>query len=416
MFRPITVFIGLRYTRAKQRNHFISLISLFSMLGIALGVLVLITVLSVMNGFDREIQKRVFSMVPAITVGSFVNAVSDWPRVDNKLHELPGVVAAAPFVNGQVMLTNANWVRPASVSGILPEQEKKIIPLADKMIQGSLANLTRGSFRIVLGEELANNLDVTVGDRVTVVTPQVSLSLAGVVPRLKRFTVAGIFRAGNGFGFDSLYAFVHLADAQKLFSMGDTVTGLQVKIRDPYVAPKMASEMAAILGSNARIVNWTEQYGEYFHMVRQEKIMMFFILTLIILVAVFNLISTLVMVVNEKKSDIAILRTLGATPKMIMAIFMVQGAVIGVIGTLLGVIGGIALAWHVTEVVNWLEHLLHVQFISANVYILDYLPSDLQGGDVGRISLMALGLSLLATVYPAWRAARMEPVEALRYE
>jgi lipoprotein-releasing system permease protein len=416
MFKPVAIYIGLRYTRAKRRNHFISFISLMSMLGIALGIIVLITVLSVMNGFDREIQKRVFNMVPPVTVGSYVNIVSNWQETANTLLKLPNVTAVAPFVSGEVMLTNANLVQPVLLTGIAPAAEMKVTKLAEKVVQGALTDLKPGSFGIVLGEELADRLEATVGDKITVVTPHVSLSLAGVVPRLKRFTVIGIFRAGSGFGFDTSLAFVHLSDAQKLFEMDSAVTALHVKIPDAYAAPNVAEHIAAALGSSARVTNWTEQFGEYFRMVSQEKAMMFFILMLIILVAVFNLVCTLVMVVNEKEADIAILRTLGATPKMIMSIFIVQGAVVGLIGTLLGVIGGITLALHVTEVVNWIQRLLHVQFLSSSVYFLDYLPSDLEWGDVWHISLVALILSLLATLYPAWRASKTEPVEALRYE
>ncbi|MCD6039934.1 MAG: lolE 2 [Gammaproteobacteria bacterium] len=416
MFQPVALFIGLRYTRAKRRNHFISFISLMSMLGIALGILVLITVLSVMNGFDREIQKRVFSMVPPITVGSFVNAITNWKQVENLLHQSPKVKAVAPFVSGEVMLTSNDLVQPALITGIEPMAEKNISQLAHKIVQGTLSDLVAGKFGMIIGEELANRLDVTVGDKITVITPRVSLSLAGVMPRLKRFTVIGIFRAGSGFGFDAGLAFIHLADAQRLFEMGSAVTALHVKIEDAYAAPQVAEQLAVMLGQNAKVTDWTQQFGDYFRMVAQEKAMMFFILMLIILVAAFNLVSTLVMVVSEKESDIAILRTLGATPKMIMAIFIIQGSIIGFVGTLLGVFGGIALAWHVTAVVNWIEHLFHVQFLSSSVYFLDYLPSSLEWGDVGRISLSALVLSLIATLYPAWRAACTEPVEALRYE
>lgn len=416
MFRPVAFFIGLRYTRAKRRNHFISFISLMSMLGIALGILVLITVLSVMNGFDREIEKRVFSMVPPITVSSFSNAITNWKQVEKTLYTIPKIKAVAPFINGEVMLTSGNLVQPALLAGIEPPAEKNISELTNKIVQGSLADLTPDRFGMVVGEDLANRLDVGLGDKITVITPRATLSLAGVTPRLKRFTVIGIFRAGSGFGFDSNLAFINLVDAQKLFEMNGAVTGLHVKIMDAYAAPQFAEQLAVRLGQNAKVTDWTQQFGEYFRMVAQEKAMMFFILMLIILVAAFNLVSTLVMVVNEKEADIAILRTLGATPKMIMAIFIIQGSIIGIIGTLLGVVGGIALALHVTEVVNWLEHLLHVQFISSSVYILDYLPSSLEWGDVWRISLSALFLSLIATLYPAWRAARTEPVEALRYE
>lgn len=416
MFRPAALFIGLRYTRAKRRNHFISFISMMSMFGIALGIIVLITVLSVMNGFDREIKKRVFSMVPPITVGSVANSISDWPYVQKQLQGSANVVAVAPFVSGQALVTNTGLVQPVMITGIIPADEKKISELTDKMIQGDLTTLSQESFGIILGEDLANHLEASVGDKVTVVTPQVSLSPAGVMPRYKRFTVSGIFRAGSGFGFDASMAFIHLNDAQKLFGIGSNITALHVMINDVYLAPKVSLQLAKQLSPTARVTNWTEQFGDFFHAVKLEKTMMFFILLLIIAVAVFNLVCTLVMVVNEKEADIAILRTIGATPRMIMAIFIVQGAIIGVIGTLLGILGGIALALNVTQLVNWIQHVFNVQFLSSSIYFVNYLPSELQWKDVLQISSCALILSLLATLYPAWRASRTEPVEALRYE
>jgi lipoprotein-releasing system permease protein len=416
MFRPVAAFIGFRYTRAKRRNSFISFISLMSMLGIALGVIVLITVLSVMNGFDREIKKRVFSMVPPVTVGSMANFIVNWQDLDKLVKTMPGVTAAAPFVSAQVLLSSNGVVQPAMLNGIIPAEEKKITQLSDKMVQGNLDSLTAHSFGIVLGEDLANRLEVIPGDKVTVVTPQVSLSPAGVVPRFKRFTVTGIFRAGGGFGYDALLAYISLADSQVLFGMNGSVSGLHLSINNVYAAPEITQMLIKNLTPSARVTNWTDQYGAFFHAINLEKTMMFFILILIIAVAVFNLVCTLVMVVNEKESDIAILRTVGATPRMIMEIFIVQGATIGIFGTFLGVIGGIALASHVTEIVKWIEHLFHVHFISSSVYFVDYLPSEIQSSDVWQIGLAALALSLLATVYPALRASRMEPVEALRYE
>lgn len=416
MFRPAAVFIGLRYTRAKRRNHFISFISFMSMFGIVLGVVVLITVLSVMNGFDSEIKKRVFSMWPPVTVGNVDGHVSNWKSLEKIVADTPGITAVAPFVTGQVLITNSNSVSPAMMTGINPQSEKKISLLAEKMVQGDLNDLKSKGFGIVLGEELANRLDATIGDKVTVITPQVSLTPAGVIPRFKRFTVIGIFRAGSGFGFDLAMAYIQLEDAQKLFQMGSSISGIHANINDVYAAPKLTRDLAEQLTPDTRISNWTDQFGPFFHAVKLEKTMMFLILLLIIAVAVFNLVCTLVMVVNEKQSDIAILRTFGATPGTIMGIFIVQGAIIGVIGTLLGVGGGIALALHVTQIVNWIQDVFHVQFLSSSVNFVNYLPSELQLSDVLKISFAALILSLLATLYPAWRASRTEPVEALRYE
>lgn len=416
MFRPAAVYIGLRYTRAKRRNHFISFISMMSMIGIALGVIVLITVLSVMNGFDREIKKRVFSMVPPITVGSISNYVINWQDLQKILQKAPEVTAVAPFVAGTVLITSAGNVQPALVSGIIPAEEKNISELSDKMVQGNLDELKPGTFSIVLGETLAEHLEVSVGDKVTIVTPQVSLSPAGVIPRYKRFTVTGIFSAGGGFGFDIGLAYINLTDSQKLFQLGSNVSALHVAIQNVFDAPRVSEQLASQLTPTAKIDNWTEQFGAFFRAVSLEKTMMFLILMLIIAVAVFNLVCSLVMVVNEKEADIAILRTMGATPGMIMTIFIVQGGVIGFFGTLIGIVGGIALALNVTDIVNWLQHVLSVQFIPRGVYFVDYLPSQLQMHDVYLISTCALVLSLLATIYPAWRASRTEPVEALRYE
>jgi lipoprotein-releasing system permease protein len=416
MFKPTALFIGLRYTRAKRRNHFISFISLMSMLGIALGVVVLITVLSVMNGFDREIKKRVFSMVPAITVGSGATFVLNWEELEKYLKRAPEVTAVAPYVEGQVLLTSSGLVQPALIRGIIPADEAKISELKEKVVEGDLDSLTPRSFGIVLGEDLANRLDVRVGDKVTVVTPELSMSPAGVIPRFKRFNVTGIFRAGGGFGFDAMLAFINLSDAQKLMEMDTAVSGLHVNIKDVYAVQQVSEELRRSLTPTARVSNWTDQYGAFFSAISLEKTMIFFILMMIVAVAVFNLVSTLVMVVNEKEADIAILRTMGATPRTIMAIFIVQGATIGIFGTLLGVMGGVALALNVTVLVNWIQEIFHVQFLSARIYFVDYLPSQLMASDVWLISGCTLVLSFIATIYPAWRASRTEPVEALRYE
>lgn len=415
MFRPAALYIGLRYTRAKRRNHFISFISMMSMMGIALGVIVLITVLSVMNGFDSEIKKRVFSLWPPLTITGMTGDVSNWKALEKDLRDRREILATAPFVTGQVLITNSGTVQPAMLNGIDPKAERTISSLNDKMVQGELDHLTPNQFGIVLGEELAARLDAVVGDKITVVTPQVSLSPAGVIPRFKRFTVTGIFRAGSGFGFDAALAYINLSDAQKLFATGSAVSGIHASIQNVYAAPELSRQLMQAFPST-RVSNWTDQFGAFFHAVKLEKTMMFFILLLIIAVAVFNLVCTLVMVVNDKEADIAILRTLGATPRMIMTIFIVQGAIVGVVGTLIGIVGGVALALNVTSIVKWIESIFNVQFLSSSIYFVNYLPSELQSYDVFLISFAALFLSLLATLYPAWRAARTEPVEALRYE
>jgi lipoprotein-releasing system permease protein len=416
MFKPAALFIGLRYTRAKRRNHFISLISFVSLMGIALGVMVLITVLSVMNGFDGEIKKRVFSMVPAMTVSSVEGSVSNWQELQTIMDQFPYVTASAPFVRGEVLLSNSGTVQPALLSGIIPNEEQKITEVSQKVVSGAFNNLKAGQFGIVLGENLAALLNVALGDKVIVVTPKVSLSPAGVIPRYKRFTVVGIFSAGNGFGFDRGMGFIHLNDAQKLLGLGDQITGLHLSVNNVYKAPLFAREMTTQLTSSASISTWADQFGEFFHAVQLEKNIMFIILLLIIAVAAFNLVATLMMVVNEKEADIAILRTCGATPRMIMAIFILQGGIIGVFGTLVGLLCGILLAANVTVIVHWIEQVFHVQFLSSNIYFVNYLPSEIAIGDVVKICVASLLLSLVATIYPAYRAAKMDPVESLRYE
>lgn len=416
MFRPISLFIGLRYTRAKKRNQFVSFIALTSMLGIALGVTVLITVLSVMNGFDAQIKNRVFQMAPQITVRTFANSLTNYQNLEKKLLMFNGVKAAAPFVEGQGMLTHSGIVHPALISGIDPAQQSKVSELASKMTQGKLQDLKAGDFGIILGSQLANSLGLVLGQKVTLVTPEAALTPVGVIPRFKRFTVVGIFNAGKGFGFDSQLAVINLQDAQALYQLGDGITGIRLKINNLYAAPELTNKIAAKLSSNYFVSNWTQRYGALFKAIALEKNMMFLILILIIAVAAFNLVSSLVMVVNDKQADIAILRTFGATPRNIMNIFIVQGFLVGLIGTLLGLAGGLLLASNVTAVVNFIQKTFGLHLLSSSVYFVDFLPSKIEASDVIHICIIAFVLSLLATLYPAWRASRTQPAEALRYE
>lgn len=418
MFRPASLFIGLRYTRAKRRNHFISFISALSMIGIALGVAVLITVLSVMNGFDQQIQKRVFVLIPEISVTSITGSLTHWQKVEKQLSTVPGVLGVAPYVNGQALLTANGTTGAALITGIDPKKQPQVSRLAQHMVAGSFSALKPKKFGIVIGEGMATRFGLRLGSHVIVITPSGNFTPIGFTPRLRRFTVVGIFHVGNGFDFDSGFAFVNLHDAQALYQLNGAVSAIRLKIQNVFDAPNLAYHLPDTLHLPPTIAvhDWTEQLGAFFHAVAMEKHMMFLILMLIIAVAAFNLVSTLVMVVNEKSSDIAILRTLGATPRMIMRIFVIQGAVVGVIGTLLGVIAGVLLALNVTAIVNWLQSILGVQFISSSVYVVNYLPSKIDPSDVLTVVIVALLLSLLATLYPAWRAARLQPVEALRYE
>ena len=416
MFRPLALFIGLRYTRAKRRNHFLSFISIVSMIGIALGVAVLITVLSVMNGFDAEIKERVFSMVPPITITSPAGSIADWQPLQQVMQSTKLAKASAPFISAEVLLSHGGIVQPALLNGILPAQEKNISKIATKMIEGKLDDLKPGRFGVILGENLMQTLGATIGSKITVVTPQVSLSPAGVTPRFKRFTVIGVFRAGNGFGFDRAFGFVQLNDAQKLMGYGENVTGLHVSIDNVYAAQSVATRLSNEFLQGALVTTWTDTFGDIFHAVKLEKTMMFFILLLLIGIAAFNLVSSLVMVVSEKESDIAILRTFGATPNMVMQIFIIQGGLIGIIGTALGVLLGLLLALNATEIVHFIESTFHLQLLTSSVYFVNYLPSKVEVSDIIRICIASLSLSFLATIYPARRAAKMDPVESLRYE
>jgi lipoprotein-releasing system permease protein len=326
------------------------------------------------------------------------------------------VVATAPFVNGQGILISRGYNHPSVITGVLPASEAKVSFIAQKMVAGSFDDLQPNKFGIVLGEQLAMNLGVWVGDKVTLLIPSATINPLGIMPRFKPFKVVGIFHVGTGFGFDTDMAFIHMRDAQALYQFGNGVSGIRLKLNDLYAAPKLSREIAQHLPNTYIVSNWTDDYGTLFHAVALEKTMMFLILLLLIAVAAFNLVSTLVMVVTDKQADIAILRTLGATPRTILLIFMVQGTVIGLVGTLIGLVGGVALALHVTRIVNAIEQIFHVQLMSSSVYYVNFLPSHLVWSDVWHISLVAFVMSLLATIYPAWRAARTQPAEALRYE
>ncbi|CDI04207.1 MAG: lipoprotein-releasing ABC transporter permease subunit [Candidatus Competibacter denitrificans] len=416
MFRPLELFIGLRYTRAKRRNHFVSFISLSSVLGIALGITALITVLSVMNGFQEEVRGRILAMTPHATINRWSGAVEDWKAVRDWALEDARVVGGAPYIRGEAMLNNASLVSGALVQGILPAEENKVSDIGSKMVQGTLDELRPGQFGIILGQALANALGVVVGDKITVITPQASVTPAGILPRLKRFDVVGLFKAGM-YEYDRGLALIHVEDAAKLFQYPEgTVNGVRLKLHDLFMAPRFSRELAGKLPETFVARDWTQDHASYFRAVQIEKTAMFVILTLIVAVAAFNIVSMLVMVVTDKQADIAILRTLGATPRSVMGIFIVQGMTIGLVGTVLGLIGGVALATHVDVVVPFIERLFSVKILAPDVYLISDIPSKVQWSDVITIGLVAFGLATLATLYPAWRAARTQPAEALRYE
>ena len=413
--RPYELFIGLRYTRAKRRTHFISFISLISMLGIALGIAALITVMSVMNGFEKEIRARILGAAAHIQIVGPEEGLRDWESIAAIAKRNPEVVAAAPFVNAQGLLSTGSSVRGVFVRGIVPEFEDKVAEFNTHRRAGSITALQPGGFGIVIGIGIARALSLRVGDRVTLISPQGQVTPAGLMPRLKQFTVVGVFAMDHN-EFDSALALVRMEDAQVLYRMESAVSGVRLKVRDIDRAPEVARDIAKSLPPDTFTTDWTQQNVNYFRAIQIEKRMMFIILTLIIAVAAFNLVSTLVMVVTDKHPDIAILRTLGASPGSIMKIFVVQGAVIGVIGTLLGVGIGILLALNIDTVVPAIERTFNFQILSREVYYISELPSDLHWRDVWSVASVSLLLAFVATIYPSWRASRVNPAEALRYE
>lgn len=415
MIRPYELFIGLRYTRAKRRNHFISFISLTSMLGTALGVTALITVLSVMNGFDKELRSRILGVAAHLTITGDTGRLRDWRAVEKVADSDAEVLGSAPYVQGQGMLIRGKTASGVVVRGILPEDEPRVADIGDKMISGKLSDLKPTEFGIILGRDLAWKLDADLGTRLALVVPEGQITAAGLLPRMKRFTVVGIFDIGM-YEYDSGLVLINIKDAALLYQMPGEVSGLRLKLVDVDSAPLVADRLETKLGDGYRARDWTREHANFFRALKMEKTVMFIILLLIVAVAAFNIVSTLVMVVTDKEAEIAILRTLGATPRSIMTIFMVQGTVIGVVGTLMGAIGGILLAHNVDVVVPFLERLFHTTFLAKDVYYISELPSDMRWPDVMVITGASLLMGFLATLYPAHRASQTQPAEALRYE
>ncbi len=408
-------FVGFRYLGARGRRGFISFISMISMLGITVGVAVLVVVLSVMNGFESELRERILSMASHGTISGLDRPLADWQKVRGAAGAHPEVEATAPYIDGEGMLVNGKRLSAVLVRGVDPSLEASVSVIDSRMITGSLGDLAAGEYGIVLGKALAEAVGVMPGDRVVLMISQATVTPAGVMPRMRRFRVTGLFEAGMH-EFDRSLGFVHIDDAATLYRFGDAVTGVRLRMRDLFDAPQVVRQIAVDLGGGFYVSDWTRRHANFFRSIQLTKSVMFIILLAVVGVAAFNIVSTLVMVVKDKRADIAILRTMGARPRGILAIFIIQGTVIGVIGTLLGVALGTLLAVNVEAVVHGLEGLLNVQFLAPDVYFISDLPAQVLGADVARIAVTALALSLLSTLYPAWRAARMQPAESLRHE
>ncbi|MCR8921901.1 lipoprotein-releasing ABC transporter permease subunit [Dasania sp. GY-MA-18] len=413
MYKPLALFIGLRYTQAKRRNQFISFVSLISLLGMVLGVLALIVVLSVMNGFEAELRGRILSVLPHGHITA-QPALKEWPRWQQQLAQQPGVKAAAPYVAGNIMLSRYGLLRNARLNAIDPSLEQGVWSMADHMIAGDMTQLAPGRYGIVLGDILARYLGVRPGDEVTVMLPKVTITPVGVYPRVKRFTVVAIFSVGAQ--LDSDTAFIHLADGQKLFQLGQAVTGLRVELEDIFSAPTLLPQLAQQLFPGAIASSWQQSQGSLFQAMKMEKTMITLLLLVIVTIAAFNIISILTMMVADKRSDIAVLRTMGMSPKAIRNIFMIQGMAVGSGGILLGIVLGLPLAFYVGEVVATVESWLGLTVFNPNVYFISKIPSLVQWQDVAIIAGAGFLLSALATIYPAMRAANIHPAEALRYE
>jgi lipoprotein-releasing system permease protein len=408
-------FIGMRYIRAHGGNRFLSFISLISMLGIGLGVAVLIVVLSVMNGFEEELRNRILSMTSHATVTGGDGGLGDWENAIARVTDDPRIKSAAPFVEGEAMLVAAEQVSGALVRGILPQWERSVSSVEDFVQQGSLADLAPGAYNMIMGKDLAEFLDLAVGDKVIMVISRGNVTPAGVMPRMRRFKVSGIFSAGM-YEYDRNQAFVHMSDAARLYQLGDQVSGIRLNIVDPLIAPEVVREVGAKLDGAMYIFDWTRSHANFFRSIQITKSMMFAILLLVMAVAAFNIVSTLVMVVRDKQADISILRTMGARSRSVMKIFMVQGTLIGVLGTLGGLILGILVATNLESLIQGVEAVLDTDLLAADVYYISDLPARVRIPDLLKICGTALGLSFFSTLYPAWKAARIQPAEVLRYE
>ncbi len=416
MFKlPYELFLGLRYTRAKRRNGFISFISFSSMIGIALGVTALITIMSIMNGFQEELRDRILGMTAHMTINESHDRLEDWNTLYHQVINQPHVTGAAPNIMEQGMLSHAGEVKGVAIRGVLPELENSVADIDSKMLAGQLSDLEARKYRIILGAELAASLGVDMGDKVTLIAPQGSISPVGIVPRIKRFTVVGIFQAGMH-EYDSGLAIIHIEDAKKVFKYGHAVGALQLKLDDMFLVGRVKQQLANVAQKTLYLRDWTQQHANFFRAIEMEKRMMFIVLALIIMVATFNIVSTMVMVVTDKQGDIAVLRTIGASPASIQLVFIIQGLIIGALGSLLGLIGGLSLAFNIDVIIPFIETLLGIEFFPADVYYISRVPSKVEWSDVWSVTGLAFVLTLLATLYPARKAAKIQPAEALRYE
>ncbi len=415
MFRPTELFIGLRYLRAERRNRYVSLFSLVSILGISLGVWLLIIILSVMNGFEKEVRDRILNMISHITVSGYNGKLTDWNKVVKQVEKTPQVTGTAPFISAEGMLIYNQQVHGALFRGIDPESEKAVSKVGAHMVSGKLDNLKPGEFGIILGQDLAFRLGLDVGDKVTMVTPSANITPAGVLPRLKRFTVVGIFKVGFH-EYDSAVGLVNLHDAQRVFRLKGFVTGVQVQVENLFNVAEVRKKLTDTLATDYWIKDWSYYHSNWFSAVKMEKRMMSVILFVIILVVSINIVSSLIMIVTDKRSDIAILRTFGASTGKIMRIFLLQGSVVGIIGTFAGVITGVITALNLEAIYQWLEKTLSMELIDSSVYLISDLPSDLHWDQVILIATVSLIMSMLATIFPAWTASRTQPADALRYE
>ena len=416
MFQPKELFIGLRYTRARRKTHFVSFIAFISIAGVSLGVFALIVVLSVMNGFGNELRDRTLSMTSHATITGFDGTMGNWQQVADTAKQHSEVVSAAPYIRKEVMMSNGRRVSGSLVRGIEPEAETTVSTVASKMVSGELTDLRPGEYGIVVGRELAASLGVYEGDRITVITPQASVTAVGVMPRLRRFKVVGVFEVGMH-EFDSAMAYMHIEDAARLFQLEEgEVNGIRLKLADLFEAQRVTHELDKTFGDEYWIRDWTRQHRNFFKALKTEKTVMFIILLMVIAVAALNIVSTLMMTVTDKEADIAILRALGMTPGSIMTIFIIQGTVIGMFGTLIGVAAGVPVALNVFEIVSWLEQLFQTDFLPSDVYYISDITADVRPKEVMTYAVSAFVITVLATIYPAWRASRTMPAEALRYE